>query len=130
MQALWQAFADAPGPDLDALESALDGFPGIPETLQREVDSLQHPLFHDYRSETEMLRYMRQLEDRDIALNRAMIPLGSCTLKLKATTEMLPVTWPDWVIMVLPPGAFLTFGILLGTVNWIDSLRAGKSSNK
>ena len=68
----------------------------IPEQLQRSVDYLQHPLFNDYHSETEMLRYMRRLETRDIALNQAMIPLGSCTMKLNATTEMLPVTWAEF----------------------------------
>ncbi|MBM70450.1 MAG: glycine dehydrogenase (aminomethyl-transferring) [Haliea sp.] len=69
---------------------------GIPQPLQRAVDYLQHPLFNDYHSETEMLRYMRRLESRDIALNQAMIPLGSCTMKLNATTEMLPVTWQEF----------------------------------
>ena len=68
----------------------------IPGNLQRTVDYLQHPLFNDYQSETEMLRYMRRLETRDIALNQAMIPLGSCTMKLNATTEMLPVTWAEF----------------------------------
>jgi glycine dehydrogenase len=68
----------------------------IPGNLQRTVDYLQHPLFNDYHSETEMLRYMRRLETRDIALNQAMIPLGSCTMKLNATTEMLPVTWAEF----------------------------------
>ncbi len=55
---------------------------------------LTHPVFNTHRSETEMLRYLRRLADRDIALDRAMIPLGSCTMKLNATSEMIPVTWP------------------------------------
>ena len=73
-----------------------EAYPGIPPALVRATDYLQHPLFNDYHSETEMLRYMRYLEDKDIALNRAMIPLGSCTMKLNATTEMLAVTWPEF----------------------------------
>ncbi len=76
-----------------------DALAGIPAALQREVDYLQHPLFSEYHSETEMLRYMRRLEDRDIALNRAMIPLGSCTMKLNATSEMLAITWPEFAGM-------------------------------
>ncbi|MEM1152618.1 MAG: aminomethyl-transferring glycine dehydrogenase, partial [Pseudomonadota bacterium] len=72
---------------------------GIPADLQREVDYLQHPLFNDYHSETAMLRYMRRLEDKDIALTRAMIPLGSCTMKLNATTEMLPLSWSEFAHM-------------------------------
>ena len=69
---------------------------GIPESLVRAVDYLQHPLFNEYHSETEMLRYLKRLENKDIALTRAMIPLGSCTMKLNATAEMIPVTWPEF----------------------------------
>jgi len=73
--------------------------PAVPEALRRATDYLQHPLFSDYRSETEMLRYLRRLEGRDIALNRAMIPLGSCTMKLNATCEMQPVSWPGFAAL-------------------------------
>ena len=69
---------------------------GIPHELKRTSSFLTHPVFHRYRSETEMLRYLRRLADRDLALDRAMIPLGSCTMKLNATTEMVPVTWPEF----------------------------------
>lgn len=90
---LVSVFSGKPEPDLNA---DIPMTHGIPEALQRDVDYLQHPLFNDYHSETAMLRYMRYLEDKDIALNRAMIPLGSCTMKLNATTEMLPITWPEF----------------------------------
>ena len=68
----------------------------IPEELTRSSEFLTHPVFHRYHSETEMLRYLRRLADRDLALDRTMIPLGSCTMKLNATSEMLPVTWPEF----------------------------------
>ena len=68
----------------------------IPPGLQRSSGFLTHPVFHRYRSEHEMLRYLRRLADRDLALDRTMIPLGSCTMKLNATTEMEPVTWPEF----------------------------------
>lgn len=68
----------------------------IPEALQRHVAPLQHDIFSRYHSETEMLRYLKRLESRDIALNHAMIPLGSCTMKLNAVAEMIPVTWPEF----------------------------------
>jgi glycine dehydrogenase len=96
VQHLWQVFSGQAPPDLGEIESGIHHHPGIPDGLFRELDYLQHPLFNDYHSETELLRYMRYLEDKDIALNRAMIPLGSCTMKLNATTEMLAVTWPEF----------------------------------
>ncbi|WP_447556501.1 aminomethyl-transferring glycine dehydrogenase [Vreelandella sp. EE22] len=72
-------------------ESALSG---IPEAYRRESDFLTHPTFHRYRSETEMLRYLKRLENKDLSLAHAMIPLGSCTMKLNATSEMIPISWP------------------------------------
>jgi glycine cleavage system P protein (glycine dehydrogenase) len=72
------------------------GDDGIPARERRRSEFLTHPVFHGHRSETEMLRYLRRLADKDVALDRAMIPLGSCTMKLNATTEMEPVTWPEF----------------------------------
>ena len=69
---------------------------GIPQYLSRSSSYLDHPVFNTYRSETEMLRYIRRLADKDIALDRSMIPLGSCTMKLNATSEMEPITWPEF----------------------------------
>ncbi|MGE0874514.1 MAG: aminomethyl-transferring glycine dehydrogenase [Burkholderiales bacterium] len=70
--------------------------PAIPAALARGSAFLTHPVFHAHRSETAMLRYLRALSDRDLALDRTMIPLGSCTMKLNATAEMIPVTWPGF----------------------------------
>ncbi len=69
---------------------------GFPESQLRETDYLTHPVFHMNRAESEMMRYMRRLSDRDLALDRAMIPLGSCTMKLNAAAEMMPITWPEF----------------------------------
>ncbi|MCX5206779.1 aminomethyl-transferring glycine dehydrogenase [Streptomyces sp. NBC_00237] len=90
--AVWAAF----GVEGDIV--ALDGTVGeaLPEGLLRTDAYLTHPVFHQHRSETAMLRYLRKLADRDYALDRGMIPLGSCTMKLNATTEMEPVTWPEF----------------------------------
>jgi len=68
----------------------------LPQSLMRSTDYLTHPNFTSYHSETEMLRYLRRLADKDLALDRTMIPLGSCTMKLNATAEMVPVTWPEF----------------------------------
>jgi glycine dehydrogenase len=83
-----------PAADWDALDAATDA--SIPESLRRDEPFLTHPIFHQHRSETAMLRYLRRLADRDLALDRSMIPLGSCTMKLNATTEMESITWPEF----------------------------------
>ncbi|MFD4726153.1 aminomethyl-transferring glycine dehydrogenase [Streptomyces seoulensis] len=80
--------------DIAALDGSAEDT--LPEALLRTDDYLTHPVFHEHRSETAMLRYLRKLSDRDYALDRGMIPLGSCTMKLNATTEMEPVTWPEF----------------------------------
>ena len=77
-------------------EKASDIQPTIPASLTRQSAYLQHPVFHNYRSETEMLRYIHILESKDLSLNTSMIPLGSCTMKLNGTTEMAAVTWPEF----------------------------------
>ena len=70
--------------------------PGIPAQLQRQTPFMEHPVFHSHHSEVALTRYMRRLADRDIALDKSMIPLGSCTMKLNAATEMAAVTWPEF----------------------------------
>ncbi|MFH8616473.1 aminomethyl-transferring glycine dehydrogenase [Streptomyces sp. NPDC017979] len=90
--AVWTAFGVEA--DLDALDATTPD--ALPDGLLRTDEYLHHPVFHQYRSETAMLRYLRRLADRDYALDRGMIPLGSCTMKLNATTEMEPVTWPEF----------------------------------
>ncbi|MFH8370065.1 aminomethyl-transferring glycine dehydrogenase [Streptomyces sp. NPDC018031] len=93
--AVWAAFGVAEGlPGVDELDAATDDT--LPAGLLRGDAYLTHPVFHEHRSETAMLRYLRRLADRDYALDRGMIPLGSCTMKLNATTEMEPVTWPEF----------------------------------
>jgi len=89
---VWAAFG------VEASVDALDLSVGraIPSGLERTSDILTHPVFRTHHSETEMLRYLRSLADKDLALDRSMIPLGSCTMKLNATTEMVPVTWPEF----------------------------------
>ena len=76
--------------------SKLSQQPAIPDSLLRTSEYLTHPVFHMNRAESEMMRYMRRLSDRDLALDRAMIPLGSCTMKLNAAAEMMPITWPEF----------------------------------
>ena len=91
LEAVWRAFG---GFDL----TYRDAYPAsrLPEPLLRTSAYLTHPIFHMNRAESEMTRYMRRLADRDLALDRSMIPLGSCTMKLNATAEMLPISWPEF----------------------------------
>ena len=77
-------------------ENAIENLSNLPDNLLRSSSYLQHPVFNSYHSETEMLRYLKKLEDADIALNRSMIALGSCTMKLNAVAEMIPVTWREF----------------------------------
>ncbi len=91
------AFNGGRPPEMNArgLTEAVDT-PELPDTLRRTSAYLEHPVFNRYRSETEMLRYLHKLESRDLSLNTSMIPLGSCTMKLNATTEMAGLTWPEF----------------------------------
>ncbi|MBA5607496.1 aminomethyl-transferring glycine dehydrogenase [Duganella sp. FT3S] len=97
IELLWTIFADGANgakPAFDAIEASVaDAFPAA---LNRTSSYLDHPVFNRYHSEHEMLRYLRALADKDLALDRTMIPLGSCTMKLNATSEMVPVTWPEF----------------------------------
>ncbi|MDT0343836.1 aminomethyl-transferring glycine dehydrogenase [Streptomyces litchfieldiae] len=98
LAAVWAAFGvagDAFG--IEALDARTPD--ALPDGLLREGEYLTHPVFHRHRSETAMLRYLRRLADRDYALDRGMIPLGSCTMKLNATVEMEPITWPEFAAL-------------------------------
>jgi glycine dehydrogenase len=96
---LWSLFAQGVKPrpalpDFDQIEAKTK--PGFGGKVTRSSNYLTHPIFNSHHSEHEMLRYMRALADKDLALDRTMIPLGSCTMKLNATSEMIPVTWPGF----------------------------------
>jgi glycine dehydrogenase len=99
---LWHVLLgmEASGLDVDALDQQIcagaAAQAGIPAALQRQSAFLQHPYFNRYHNETDMLRYLKRLENKDISLTHAMIPLGSCTMKLNATAEMIPITWPEF----------------------------------
>ncbi|MGJ7532124.1 MULTISPECIES: aminomethyl-transferring glycine dehydrogenase [unclassified Variovorax] len=96
VETLWNLFAPAgtQAPRFDDLSGSTT--PLIPEDLRRTSAFLTHPVFNTHKSETAMLRYIRSLSDKDLALDRSMIPLGSCTMKLNATSEMIPITWPEF----------------------------------
>ncbi len=96
IELIWSFFA-APGqarPRVDAFEKGIE--PLIPGSLRRHSGFLTHPVFNSHHSETGLLRYLRRLADKDLALDRSMIPLGSCTMKLNASSEMIPITWPEF----------------------------------
>ncbi|EOB3919964.1 aminomethyl-transferring glycine dehydrogenase [Vibrio parahaemolyticus] len=84
--------------DVAALSTEIAGneFAAIPEALRRTSEYLTHPVFNTYHSETQMMRYLKQLENKDFSLTHGMIPLGSCTMKLNAAAEMIPITWPEF----------------------------------
>ncbi len=115
LEAVWRAFGG------DHLVYR-DEYPAyrLPEALIRTSPYLAHPVFHMNRAESEMTRYMRRLADRDLALDRAMIPLGSCTMKLNATAEMLPITWPEFAEI----HPFAPIDQALGYAEMIDDLSA------
>ena len=94
LQMLWAIFGGKGELDIDAIDQSVSS--AVPNSLIRNSTYLTHPTFNRYHSEHEMLRYLRSLADKDLALDRTMIPLGSCTMKLNATSEMLPVTWPSF----------------------------------
>ena len=97
LTAVWSAFAGSDDSEIrSVMEIDIVAADAVPDALRRSSDYLTHPVFQNHRSETEMLRYLRLLSSKDIALDRSMIPLGSCTMKLNATTEMIPVTWPEF----------------------------------
>ena len=92
-EAVWRAFG------IEREDDELAPEYRVPQDMHRKSDYLTHPIFHMNRAETEMMRYMRRLADRDLALDRAMIPLGSCTMKLNAAAEMMPLSWPEFAHM-------------------------------
>jgi glycine dehydrogenase len=95
IEQLWTIFANGkPLPSFAQFEKGIE--PLIPIELRRTSQYLTHPVFNTHHSETAMLRYIRALSDKDLALDRTMIPLGSCTMKLNATSEMIPITWPEF----------------------------------
>ncbi|MEL6620103.1 MAG: aminomethyl-transferring glycine dehydrogenase [Pseudomonadota bacterium] len=93
LEAVWRAFG------ITRADKDYTPHYNVPEKLIRTSDYLTHPVFHMNRAETEMMRYMRRLADRDLALDRAMIPLGSCTMKLNSAAEMMPVSWDEFALL-------------------------------
>src|SRR4029077_8599416 len=92
IETLWSLFGVVAR--IDELDASTPD--AIPPDLVRQSPILSHPVFNAHHSETAMLRYLRQLADRDLALDRTMIPLGSCTMKLNRTSEMIPISWPQF----------------------------------
>lgn len=124
IEVLWQVVlgSDATGLSVAGIDAELadDSKLGIPVALQRKSSYLQHPMFNRYHNETDMLRYLKRMENRDLSLAHAMIPLGSCTMKLNATAEMLPITWPEFS----KPHPFVPREQVTGYVQMIQELEA------
>jgi len=120
VEAIWAAFGCKP-----RFEDLADTPDGLPEALRRTSAYLTHPVFHRHRSETQMLRYLRSLADKDVALDRSMIPLGSCTMKLNAATEMRPVTWGGFASLhpFVPPDQAEGYRRLIGELDaWLAEI--------
>ncbi len=97
LETLWAAFPGGESEDVTEVDQSMDqAWSAIPADLRRTTEYLEHPVFNRFHSETEMLRYLKHLENRDLSLTHAMISLGSCTMKLNATSEMIPITWPGF----------------------------------
>jgi len=95
LETLWRLLgSEGAALDVESLAGEVDS--GVPQALRRTSGFLTHPVFARHHSETEMMRYLRRLQNKDVALDRSMIPLGSCTMKLNASTEMMPITWPQF----------------------------------
>src|SRR5712664_516020 len=114
VEKLWTVFALGKPTGLSIADLAKEEVPSFDPPFSRQSAFLKHPVFNTHHSETEMLRYLKRLESRDLSLAQAMIPLGSCTMKLNATTEMLPITWPEFagIHPFAPPGQAQGYQVL------------------
>ncbi|CNL95819.1 glycine dehydrogenase [Yersinia intermedia] len=127
LQTLFTLLADDNhGLDIDQLDADVSqNSQSIPASMLRQDPILTHPVFNSYHSETEMMRYMHRLERKDLALNQAMIPLGSCTMKLNAAAEMIPITWPEFAELhpFCPPEQAAGYQQMIGQLSqWLVQL--------
>ncbi|CRY55344.1 glycine dehydrogenase [Yersinia intermedia] len=127
IQALFSLLVgDNHGLDIDQLDAKVSQHSqSIPASMLRQDAILTHPVFNRYHSETEMMRYMHRLERKDLALNQAMIPLGSCTMKLNAAAEMIPITWPEFAELhpFCPPEQAAGYQQMIGQLSqWLVQL--------
>ncbi|UYM05140.1 aminomethyl-transferring glycine dehydrogenase [Solicola gregarius] len=118
VEEVWSAFAADDAGSIDDLDTVTED--AVPADLVRQSEFLTHPVFSEHRSETQLLRYLKRLSDRDYALDRGMIPLGSCTMKLNATAEMEPISWPGFADL----HPFVPAGDAAGLLEVVDELES------